>query len=630
MLKSLNKENYAYLCTMKMESIELLSPAKNAETGIEAIKHGADAVYIGAPKFGARSSASNTIEDIERLVKFAHQYRAKIYVTINTILYDNELAEAEALINELYNIGVDAIIVQDTSIFKLNLPPIAIHSSTQAENSSLDKVKFWESIGCEQVVLARELSLQEISHIHENTSVRLEAFVHGALCVSYSGKCYVSQALTGRSANRGECAQICRLQFDLQDREGHSFGKKHWLSLKDFNASSHVGEMIDAGVRSFKIEGRLKDITYVKNITAYYRQKIDEALKSRPNFKKQSIGECTYTFEPNPYKSFNRGFTSYFLNGRQNYIFQPVSPKSFGEPIGSVSKVDGKKIWIKTTHTLNNGDGFCFVNSRGDLEGFRANTANGNVITSAESVKISIGDKVYRNNDEAFNKILSNESAKRKIKICIDVKDNVFTFSLGEHSVSHTYSESLDEAQKDPSAYISTQLSKLGDSIFEAENISVNTKYFFPASVLGNIRRTLCEELLNTIANLPYSPLILPQQNDSKFPLVSDSYLNNIANAKALEFYYDHGANVSARAFEISPTDDATLMFCKHCIRFALGGCPKQNPLFPSVINTSTGSGTGLRQAQSPINEPLFLIHKNYYLRLHFNCKDCVMEVRKG
>ena len=623
MLKSLNKENYAYLCTMKMESIELLSPAKNAETGIEAIKHGADAVYIGAPKFGARSSASNTIEDIERLVKFAHQYRAKIYVTINTILYDNELAEAEALINELYNIGVDAIIVQDTSIFKLNLPPIAIHSSTQAENSSLDKVKFWESIGCEQVVLARELSLQEISHIHKNTSVRLEAFVHGALCVSYSGKCYVSQALTGRSANRGECAQICRLQFDLQDREGHSFGKKHWLSLKDFNASSHVGEMIDAGVRSFKIEGRLKDITYVKNITAYYRQKIDEALKSRPQFKKQSLGECTYTFEPNPYKSFNRGFTSFFLNGRQNYIFQPVSPKSFGEPIGSVSKVDGKKIWIKTTHTLNNGDGFCFVNSRGDLEGFRANTANGNVITSAESVKISIGDKVYRNNDEAFNKILSSESAKRKIKICIDVRDNVFTFSLASCanvpnglSVSHTYSESLDEAQKDPSAYITTQLSKLGDSIFEAENISVNTKYFFPASVLGNIRRILCEELLNTIVNLPYSPLVLPQQNDSKFPLVSDSYLNNIANAKALKFYYDHGANVSARAFEVSPTDDATLMFCKHCIRFALGACPKEN--------------RGLRQAQPPINEPLFLIHKNYYLRLHFNCKDCVMEVRKG
>ena len=606
-----------------METIELLAPAKNAETGIEAIKHGADAVYIGAPKFGARSSASNTVEEIERLVKFAHQYRAKIYVTINTILYDSELAEAEALIHELYEIGVDAIIVQDTSIFKLNLPPIAIHSSTQAENSTLDKVKFWESIGCEQVVLARELSLQEISHIHENTSVRLEAFVYGALCVSYSGKCYVSQALTGRSANRGECAQICRLQFDLQDCEGHSFGKKHWLSLKDFNASSHVGEMIDAGVRSFKIEGRLKDITYVKNITAYYRQKIDEALKSRPNFKKQSIGECTYTFEPNPYKSFNRGFTSFFLNGRQNYIFQPVSPKSFGEPIGSVSKVDGKKIWIKTTHTLNNGDGFCFVNSRGDLEGFRANTANGNVITSAESVKISIGDKVYRNNDEAFNKILSNESAKRKIKICIDVRDNVFTFSLASCanvpnglSVSHTYSESLDEAQKDPSAYISTQLSKLGDSIFEAENISVNTKYFFPASVLGNIRRTLCEELLNTIVNLPYSPLVLPQQNDSKFPLVSDSYLNNIANAKALKFYYDHGANVSARAFEVSPTDDATLMFCKHCIRFALGACPKEN--------------RGLRQAQPPINEPLFLIHKNYYLRLHFNCKDCVMEVRKG
>ena len=597
---------------MNKVNIELLAPAKNAETGIEAIKHGADAVYIGAPKFGARYSASNTIEDIDRLVKFAHGYGARIYVTVNTILYDEELPEAEKLIHDLYKIGVDALIVQDTSIFKLDLPPIAIHSSTQAENSTLEKVKFWESIGCEQVVLARELSLEEISRIHKNTAVRLEAFVHGALCVSYSGKCYVSQALTGRSANRGECAQICRLLFDLQDREGHSLGKKHWLSLKDFNASDYVGEMIDAGVRSFKIEGRLKDITYVKNIVAYYRGKIDEALKSRPEFKKQSFGECTYTFEPNPYKSFNRGFTSFFLNGRQNYIFQPISPKSFGEPIGTVIKVDGKKIWLKTSHVLNNGDGFCFVNSRGELEGFRANTANGGLITSAESVKIAIGDKVYRNNDEAFNKVLGVESAKRKIKINISVCNKIFSFSFGEYVAEYVYEGELDKAQKDPSAYISTQLSRLGDSIFEAGEVTIDTCFFFPASILGNIRRALCEELiLKTSKSLP-SPSILPSKNNIEFPLVSDSYLNNIANAKAMQFYYDHGAKVSARAFEVEPKDDATLMFCKHCIRFALGACPKQN------------------KTAAQLNEPLFLIHKNYYLRLHFNCKDCVMEVRKG
>ena len=597
---------------MNKVNIELLAPAKNTETGIEAIKHGADAVYIGAPKFGARYSASNTIEDIERLVKFAHGYGARIYVTVNTILYDEELPEAEALIHKLYKIGVDALIVQDTSIFKLDLPPIAIHSSTQAENSTLEKVKFWESIGCEQVVLARELSIDQIKNIHQNTSVRLEAFVHGALCVSYSGKCYVSQALTGRSANRGECAQICRLLFDLQDREGHSLGKKHWLSLKDFNASDYVGEMIDAGVRSFKIEGRLKDITYVKNIVAYYRGKIDEALKSRPQFKKQSFGECTYTFTPNPYKSFNRGFTSFFLNGRQNYIFQPISPKSFGEPIGTVIKVDGKKIWLKTSHILNNGDGFCFVNSRGELEGFRANTANDNIITSAENVKIAVGDKVYRNNDEAFNKVLGVESAKRKIKINISVCNKIFSFSFGEYAAEYVYDGELDKAQKDPTSYISTQLSKLGDSIFEAGNVTVDTDFFFPASILGNIRRTLCEELVSNIDKSLPSPSVLPNKNDTPFPLVSDSYLNNIANAKAMQFYYDHGAKVSARAFEVEPKDDATLMFCKHCIRFALGACPKQN------------------KTAAQLNEPLFLIHKNYYLRLHFNCKDCVMEVRKG
>lgn len=597
---------------MNEVNIELLAPAKNTETGIEAIKHGADAVYIGAPKFGARYSASNTIEDIERLVKFAHGYGARIYVTVNTILYDEELLEAEKLIHDLYKIGVDALIVQDTSIFKLDLPPIAIHSSTQAENSTVEKVKFWESIGCEQVVLARELSIDQIKNIHQNTSVRLEAFVHGALCVSYSGKCYVSQALTGRSANRGECAQICRLLFDLQDREGHSLGKKHWLSLKDFNASDYIGEMIDAGVRSFKIEGRLKDITYVKNIVAYYRGKIDEALKSRSQFKKQSFGECTYTFTPNPYKSFNRGFTSFFLNGRQNYIFQPISPKSFGEPIGTVIKVDGKKIWLKTSHILNNGDGFCFVNSRGELEGFRANTANDNIVTSAESVKISVGDKVYRNNDEAFNKTLGNESAKRKIKINISVCNKIFRFSFGEYAAEYVYDGELDKAQKDPTSYISTQLSKLGDSIFEAGEVNVDTCFFFPASILGNIRRTLCEELVLKISKSLPSPSVLPNKNDTLFPLVSDSYLNNIANAKAMQFYYDHGAKVSARAFEVEPKDDATLMFCKHCIRFALGACPKQN------------------KTAAQLNEPLFLIHKNYYLRLHFNCKDCIMEVRKG
>lgn len=597
---------------MNKVNIELLAPAKNTETGIEAIKHGADAVYIGAPKFGARYSASNTIEDIERLVKFAHGYGARIYVTVNTILYDEELPEAEKLIHDLYKIGVDALIVQDTSIFKLDLPPIAIHSSTQAENSTLGKVKFWESIGCEQVVLARELSLEDIAHIHKNTSVRLEAFVHGALCVSYSGKCYVSQALTGRSANRGECAQICRLLFDLQDREGHSLGKKHWLSLKDFNASDYVGEMIDAGVRSFKIEGRLKDITYVKNIVAYYRGKIDEALKSRPQFKKQSFGECTYTFTPNPYKSFNRGFTSFFLNGRQNYIFQPISPKSFGEPIGTVIKVDGKKIWLKTSHILNNGDGFCFVNSRGELEGFRANTADGGLITAAESVKIAVGDKVYRNNDEAFNKVLGVESAKRKIKINIAVIDKTFRFSFGEYMAEYVYEGELDKAQKDPTSYISTQLSKLGDSIFEAGEVNIDTYFFFPASILGNIRRTLCEELVLKISKSLPSPSILSKKNNVEFPLVSDSYLNNIANAKAMQFYYDHGAKVSARAFEVEPKDDATLMFCKHCIKYALGACPKQN------------------KTAAQLNEPLFLIHKNYYLRLHFNCKDCVMEVRKG
>jgi putative protease len=322
-----------------MNRVELLAPAKNVICGIEAILHGADAVYIGAPKYSARSAAGNTIQDIEQLVRFAHQYHARVFVALNTLLTDAELAEAEQLIHQLYQIGVDALIVQDTGIFNLNLPPIALHASTQADNRTVEKVRFWQEVGCEQVVLARELSLEQIKEIAAQTNVRLEAFVHGALCVSYSGQCYASQALCGRSANKGACAQICRLPFDLQDAQGHSFGKKHWLSLKDFDLSDHVGDMLDAGVRSFKIEGRLKDVEYVKNLTAYYRQKIDAALAVRPHLKRLSDGVCSYTFVPNPQKTFHRGATTYFFKGRNKDIFSFETPKSVGEYLGRVKRL---------------------------------------------------------------------------------------------------------------------------------------------------------------------------------------------------------------------------------------------------------------------------------------------------
>ena len=693
-----------------MNRVELLAPAKNLECGIQAIIHGADAVYIGAPKYSARSAAGNTLEDIAQLVQFAHGYHARVFVALNTLLTDVQLAEAEQLIHQLYRIGVDALIVQDTGIFNLNLPPIALHASTQADNRTVEKVRFWQEVGCEQVVLARELSLAQIKEIASQTNVRLEAFVHGALCVSYSGQCYASQALCGRSANRGECAQICRLPFDLQDREGHSFGKKHWLSLKDFDLSNHVGDMLDAGVRSFKIEGRLKEVEYVKNITAYYRQKIDAALATRPHLKRLSDGESTYTFAPNPQKTFHRGATTYFFNGRNKDIFSFETPKSVGEYLGRVkrllpkgfvlsyatpkvierayklgvrseelgvrnfaSKREQRKVYLtmpsvskimkcealnseelgvnNTTAeiAIHNGDGLCFFTPDGELSGCKVNKVENGVIIPNAPVSLQVGYAVYRNADEQFLRLLQKPSASRKIQVTLDLTEDTLRISDGTYQASLVLEGPFEKSNTAQSDNYKRVLSKLGDTIFEAESVAVQTPYFIPASVLTNARRTAAEQLLQQrLASQP-APLVLPQANHYPFPLQSDSYLNNIANEKARAFYAAHGAETSAPAFELQEPDGAVLMFCKHCIRYALGACPKNPapeqsaesktvPELVDVLLTDREKGPSFelsrgeaKDSKGPkLNEPLFLIHKNYYLKLSFNCKDCVMEVRKG
>ena len=631
-----------------MNRVELLAPAKNLECGIQTIIHGADAVYIGAPKYSARSAAGNTLEDIAQLVQFAHGYHARVFVALNTLLTDAQLAEAEQLIHQLYRIGVDALIVQDTGIFNLNLPPIALHASTQADNRTVEKVRFWQEVGCEQVVLARELSLAQIKEIASQTNVRLEAFVHGALCVSYSGQCYASQALCGRSANRGECAQICRLPFDLQDAQGHSFGKKHWLSLKDFDLSNHVGDMLDAGVRSFKIEGRLKEVEYVKNITAYYRQKIDAALATRPHLKRLSDGESSYTFAPNPQKTFHRGATTYFFNGRNDGIFSFKTPKSTGEYLGRVKRLLPKgfvlsyatpkvieranKLGVNNTTAeiaIHNGDGLCFFTPDGELSGCKVNKVENGVIIPNAPVSLQVGDAVYRNADEQFLRLLQKPSASRKIQVTLDLTEDTLRISDGTYQANLVLEGPFEKSNTPQSDNYKRVLSKLGDTIFEASQVRVETALFIPSSVLTAARRAVCEALVLQRLNNQPAPLTLPVANHYPFPLQSDSYLNNIANQKARDFYAAHGAETSAPAFELKEPDGAVLMFCKHCIRYALGACPK-NPSTSSETGEGTSSGTGLRQAQSPINEPLFLIHKNYYLKLSFNCKDCVMEVRKG
>lgn len=598
----------------KIKNIELLSPAKTAEIGIEAIKHGADAVYIGAPKFGARSAASNTIEELQTLIDYAHLFHAKVYITFNTILKDEELAEAEQLIKKLYEIGADALIVQDMAIFEMDLPPIAIHASTQTDNRTLEKVKFFESIGCSQVVLARESSLEQIKNISSNTNVALEAFVHGALCVSYSGQCYSSQALCGRSANRGNCAQICRLPFDLQDSEGHSFGKYHWLSLKDLDLSASLEEMIEAGISSFKIEGRLKDADYVKNITAYYRQKLDDILKKHSSWHRTSDGYCNYTFVPNVCKTFHRDATDYFYHGRHNGIASLYTPKSTGEFIGTVIYSDSKSMSLDTKVVLHNGDGLCYLDDKNQFQGFRVNRVEGKMLFPAESLVLKKGTQVYRNADIEYERILSKPSAIRKIPIKIALRDNILSASDGVSNATVIISQEKIIAQKPQDENIRFQLSKLGDTIYESSDIEINSNWFFPSSILSDARRRMVVELNRLRIETHPKTQACIKKNNLQFPKTELDYTGNVYNHLAETFYKRHGVLSLQRAFEQNAQQNLTLMFCKHCIKYTLGAC--LNHPNPDVHILKT-----------PLQEPLHLIYKNYYLRLQFDCKNCEMHV---
>ena len=417
---------------IKQRKIELLAPAKNLEGCIEAINHGADAVYIGAPKFGARAAAVNSLEDIEALVQYAHLYNARIYVTVNTILKEEELKETEEMIHALYRIGVDALIVQDMGITKLNLPPIPLHASTQMDNRTPEKVRFLWEAGFRQVVLARELSLREIKNIQTACpETPLEVFVHGALCVSYSGQCYVSQSCFGRSANRGECAQFCRLPFSLVDSDGKVIVKdKHLLSLKDMNQSDELELLLDAGASSLKIEGRLKDVSYVKNVTAAYRQKLDAIFARRPEYVRASSGTCSFEFKPQLDKSFSRGFTHYFLNGCDKEIFSFDTPKSLGEEMGTMKEARGNYLTVAGLKSFNNGDGVCYLDEQGRLQGFRINRVDGKKLNQQEKHRITHRTVLYRNFDQEFERVLSRKSAERKIEVRISLTDNEFGFSL--------------------------------------------------------------------------------------------------------------------------------------------------------------------------------------------------------
>lgn len=659
-----------------MRTLELLAPAKNLECGIAAIDHGADAVYIGAPRFGARAAAGNSLDDIRQLCRYAHQYQAKVHVTVNTIIYDSELNDTLDMIRDLQEAGVDALLLQDMGVLYAlqGKGPSAVdftwtrelHSSTQCDTRSAEKVKWLQSLGFNRAVLARELSVKEISDIHQAVpDMDLEVFVHGALCVSYSGVCYASEKCFGRSANRGECAQFCRMKFNLLDSDNKEIEhQRHLLSLKDMCQIDNLEALADAGACSFKIEGRLKDVGYVKNVVSAYSQCLDEICRKHPQkYARPSFGRPRYEFEANLKKTFNRGFTNYFLKGRQPDIASFDTPKAIGEFVGTVKEIRGNSFNVASIASFTNGDGLCFINDEHELEGFRVNRAQGNRLFPLKMpMNLRPGMGLYRNNDQAFEKILAGKTAERKIPVRITFslydEDGHCGFSaeaqyireqgigwgsddsnyLGKGIVAFEH----NLAQKPQHDNIVRQLSKLGGTIYECREVEIMNQadnYFIPSSVLTELRRNLIEDIeRNTVISTGEKAVIPTGEKalSNNLNLAEDGlqetkekvqvwqkeygkygYLYNIANKSAHEFYKQHGMSHTKNAFELGNTsiqgnkpDESLIMQCRHCIRYSLGYCVKRGGKKPTW------------------KEPLYLeLGDGRRFRLEFACNVCQMNV---
>ena len=602
--------------------MELLSPARNAETGIIAINSGADAVYIGATDFGARKAASNSVADIERLCRHAHLYGAKVYVTLNTILYDNELSMAQKLIRDLYNVGIDALIVQDLGILKMDIPPIELHASTQMHNYDLRRIKFLDEIGFKRIVLARECSLQQIREIRQQVNAEIECFGHGALCVSMSGQCYMSARLGGRSANRGECAQACRMKYSLANDKGKVLvNDGYLLSLKDFATYNKIGEMIDAGVDSFKIEGRLKDSVYVADVTAYYRKLIDSITEGK---LRHSSGKCFYDYEPDIKKAFNRGFTTYFLDGKPtNKMANFVSPKSMGEPLGKLVSIKGNTLTINTKQTLNNGDGLC-CEAGGALIGFRVEKTNANgTVEINNPYPIKPGTLIYRNLDSKFIRSVEKSKTTRKIsvKMRLTTTTDALTLHITDEDGISTIQSMPFAAQPANNAAkalenLKTSLSKVGEQFsvdscdYESdENVAVP---FVPNSVANELRRLAIENHKEKRIKT-FAPKDCPQPSgDAKYFETTGDYHLNVANRLARQFYKEHGCDVSQDAFELlKRTDGLEVMTTKYCLRRELGYCIRENKKIPEDWRTDK-----------------FTLHGQYQdFYIVFDCKACAMRI---
>lgn len=606
------------------QKIEILAPAKNLIQGIAAINAGADAVYIGAPLYGARTNATNSIEDIAEMVRYAHLFKAQVFVVVNTILYDHELENCRKLIWQLYEIGVDAIIIQDMGILEMKLPPIVLHASTQANNRDPKHVTFLKDVGFKRVVLARELNLDQIKEIREASDVELEFFVSGALCVSFSGNCYMSVANGERSANRGSCAQNCRLPYDLVDGTGKVLKQSsHLLSIKDLDLSDHLPALIEAGITSFKIEGRLKDIVYVKNNVSYLRKKLDSFLASNPdNYQKASSGRTFYNFEPQMDRSFNRGYTDYFVNKRKEKIGSWETPKSQGQYIGKVLEAKANGYVIENHDILNQGDGLFFINSEGEADGAQINIiVNDVVVFNAPKVLVA-GTDIYRNSDAEFNKLVEQEkSAIRKIGVVFTFSETENGFLLkvvdedGHQAEQQLLTEKIPAKNEETAlAGITTNLSKTGNTVFIVDDIELKLSgfWFLPSGLINEIRRNVLDQLMETRIR-EYVRLERPiVKTDVPYPVKELDFTYNVSNQLARNFYKRHGVTEIEKAFELQwDPGKSRVMTTKYCVKYELGKCAR-------FQRATMGE---------KVVEPLTLRQGELEYKLKFNCKPCEMEI---
>jgi 23S rRNA 5-hydroxycytidine C2501 synthase len=598
-------------------SLELLSPAGNADIGIAAIDHGADAVYIGAPKFSARAEAGVSVADIARLTRHAHLYYAKVYVALNTILTDRELALSLDIIREVYQLGVDGLIIQDVGLLELDLPPIPLIASTQMHNNTAEKVQFLEAVGFKRVILARELSLDEIAGIRRKTRIELETFVHGALCTSYSGQCYMSQAVTGRSGNRGVCAQPCRSRYTLIDGDGNVITQnKFLLSLKDLNLMNFIPDLIAAGVTSFKIEGRYKGIEYVKNVTAAFRQAIDRFIGGRSDYRKSSSGVSTLTFSPEPDKTFNRGYTKYFISGKREKVASIDTQKSIGQYVGEITDV-GRDYFRVACHDFQNGDGFCFFTKKKELAGFRVDRVDKGKIYPNNMNGLEIGTALYRNYDIALARTLKKSSARRRIAVEMDFRqeDALIRLEVRDEDGNQAASvkEVVFELSRDPARareQIEKHLTSIGNTPYQTAKLSIQPEQpgFLPASMLNGIRRDVLEALTGIRYETYPRQTIRFTANNTLYPEKQLDFHANVLNALARRFYERHGAVVTEPAFEVlSDTTGKTVMTTRYCIRHQLDLCPK------------------VQRSGRLIKEPLKIKDSNHTYRLEFDCRQCRM-----